>query len=162
MMNAIFESIYGENPYKSPTDMGVNMVGYCLSDDEVCCEASKQEIIRRYYTALCDLATGKGSENEVNKIALLMKQAKITTADRKTTIAAKERKEKEGVSSSAIELEDGTIITHIALLHNNHLVVKHKMVVKDLVKWKSGINRGAVTAEQQLLVEAVGGQVNPD
>ena len=111
VLNAIFESIYGENPYKSPTDMGVNMVGYCLSDDEACCEASKQEIIRRYYTALCDLAKGKGSENEVNKIALLMKQARISTAYRKTTIAAKERKEKEGVASAAIELADDTLIT---------------------------------------------------
>ena len=111
MLNAIFESIYGENPYKSPTDMGVNMAGYCLCDDEVCCEASKQEIIRRYYTALCNLAAGKGNENEVNKIGLLMKQAKISTTDRKTTIAAKERKEKEGAAAAAIELEDGTIIT---------------------------------------------------
>ena len=111
VLNAIFESIYGENPYKSPTDMGVNMAGYCLSDDEICCNASKNEIIRRYYTALCDLATGKGSENEVNKIALLMKQAKITIEDRKTTIAAKERKEQENEQSAAIEFEDGTIIT---------------------------------------------------
>ena len=73
VLNAIFEGIYGENPYKSPTDMGVNMIGYCISDDEVCREASKQEIIRRYYTALGALATGHGSDSEVNKIALLMK-----------------------------------------------------------------------------------------
>ena len=70
VLNAIFEGIYGENPYKSPTDMGVNMIGYCISDDEVCREASKQEIIRRYYTALGALATGHGSDSEVNKIAL--------------------------------------------------------------------------------------------
>ena len=111
VLNAIFESIYGENPYKSPTDMGVNMVGYCLCDDEVCCRASKDEIIRRYYSALCNLALGKANESEVNKIALLMKQAKITTADRKATVAAKERKEREGVAAAAIELADGTIIT---------------------------------------------------
>ena len=111
VLNAIFESIYGENPYKSPTDMGVNMVGYCLCDDEVCCEASKQEIIRRYYTALCNLAMGKANESEVNKIGLLMKQAKISTADRKTTLAAKARKEETGGDAAAIELADGTIIT---------------------------------------------------
>ena len=113
VMNALFEDIYGEDPYKSPTDMGVNMIGYCISDDEVCCEASRQEIIRRYYTALCRFAEGKATENEVNKIALVMKRAKITTDDRKTTVAARERLEKNGGSSStaAIELEDGTILT---------------------------------------------------
>ena len=113
VMNALFEDIYGEAPYKSPTDMGVNMIGYCISDDEVCCEASRQEIIRRYYTALCRFAEGKATENEVNKIALVMTRAKITTDDRKTTVAARERLEKNGGSSStaAIELEDGTILT---------------------------------------------------
>lgn len=111
VLNAIFEAIYGENPYKSPTDMGVNMIGYCMSDEEVCCQASKDEIIRRYYTALCDFARGKCTENEVNKIDLLMKQMKITTADRRTTLAAKERKEQTGVAAAAIELADGTIIT---------------------------------------------------
>ena len=111
VLNAIFEGIYGENPYKSPTDMGVNMAGYCIFDDEACCEASKQEIIRRYYTALDDLIDDKGTENEVNKIALLMKQAKITVEDRKVTIAANERGSKSAVPAAAIELDDGTIIT---------------------------------------------------
>ena len=111
VLNAIFDGIYGENPYKSPTDMGVNMAGFCICDDEVCCQASKDEIIRRYYTTLCDYANGKASESEVNKIALLMKQAKITTDDRRTTVAAKERRDREGVPSAAIELADGTIIT---------------------------------------------------
>ena len=135
VLNAIFESIYGENPYKSPTDMGVNMVGYCLSDDAVCCEASKQEIIRRYYTALCNLAKGKGTENEVNKIALLMKQAKITTALRRTTTAAKERKEKEGVASAAIELEDGTIIT----AHTSDLLGPSAALILNATKHIAGI-----------------------
>ena len=111
VLNAIFEGIYGENPYKSPTDMGVNMAGFCISDDEVCCQASKDEIIRRYYTALCDYAGGKSSKHEIDKIALLMKQAKISTDDRRTTVAAKERRDREGVPSAAIELADGTIIT---------------------------------------------------
>ncbi len=111
VMNALFDDIYGDTPYKSPTDMGVNMIGYCISDDEVCREASLQEIIRRYYTALCNFADGKAAEHEVNKIALLMKKAKITTADRKTTVAARERLEKSHVATAAIELEDGTILT---------------------------------------------------
>ena len=111
VLNAIFEGIYGENPYKSPTDMGVNMAGNCIIDDEICCNASKQEIIRRYYSTLNNFAEGKSDESEVNKQKLLMQQAKITTADRKVTIAAKERYEKSKVPSAAIELEDGTIIT---------------------------------------------------
>lgn len=112
VLNALFEGIYGENPYKSPTDMGVNMVGFCIDDDEACQEASKQEIIRRYYDALDRMALGDGNENEVNKIALLFKQAKIDTSYRRTTVAARERAEQAGgVASSAIELADGTIIT---------------------------------------------------
>ena len=111
VMNALFDDIYGDTPYKSPTDMGVNMAGYCISDDEVCREAAHQEIIRRYYTALCNFADGKATEAEVNKISLLMKRAKITTADRKATVAAKERLEKSGVATAAIELPDGAIIS---------------------------------------------------
>ncbi len=111
VLNAIFEGIYGECPYKSPTDMGVNMVGFCISDDDVCKEASNQEIIRRYYTALNKMADGACNEGEVNKIQLLFKQAKITTENRKCTVEAKARQEESGVPSSAIELSDGTIIT---------------------------------------------------
>ena len=111
VLNAIFESIYGENPYKSPTDMGVNMIGFCMSDEDVCCDAARDEIIRRYYSALGRLATNGDNENEVNKIALIMKQAKITTEYRKTTVAAKDRKEESKVQCAAIELQDGTIIT---------------------------------------------------
>ena len=111
VLNALFEGIYGENPYKSPTDMGVNMVGFCISDDEVCCEASKQEIIRRYYAATNKLAEGADNEKEVSKIRLLFNQAKISTAYRRVTTAAYERNIETGHSASAIELEDGTIIT---------------------------------------------------
>ena len=80
VLDALFEGIYGHNPYKSPTDMGVNMVGFCISDDEVCSHASMDEIVRRYYTALNKLATGVTDDSEVKKIALLMKQAGISTA----------------------------------------------------------------------------------
>ena len=111
VLNALFEGIYGENPYKSPTDMGVNMVGFCISDDEVCCEASRDEIIRRYYDATNKLADGACNDSEVNKIQLLFNQAKITTATRRTTVAANEKKAECGHTSSAIELSDGTIIT---------------------------------------------------
>jgi uncharacterized protein (UPF0371 family) len=111
VLNALFEGIYGENPYKSPTDMGVNMVGFCISDDEICSQASKDEIIRRYYDATNKMADGACNDSEVNKIKLLMNQAKITTATRRTTVAANELKAQRGLTSAAIELSDGTIIT---------------------------------------------------
>lgn len=113
VLNALFEGIYGENPYKSPTDMGVNMLGFCIQDDEVCAMASKQEVIRRYYTSLNRLANGLCAEQEVNKIALLMKQMKIDTSWRQTTIAAHERKQsmaEPDATAAAIELHDGTIV----------------------------------------------------
>ncbi|MCR5220023.1 MAG: DUF1846 domain-containing protein [bacterium] len=111
VLEAIFKGIYGENPYKSPTDMGVNMAGFCIYDDEACREASLQEIIRRYYTSLNRFVEGEAGEDEVNKIKLLMQQAKITTDDRRVTVAAKERGAEVNVPSAAIELADGTIIT---------------------------------------------------
>jgi uncharacterized protein (UPF0371 family) len=111
VLNAIFEGIYGSNPYKSPTDMGVNMVGNCISDDAVCCEASYKEIIRRYYTALNKAVKEETPQNEVYKIQLLMKQAKITTDDRKVTVACKQRAAALGSPTAAIELPDGHIIT---------------------------------------------------
>ena len=111
VLKSLFEGIYGTCPYKSPTDMGVNMVGFCISDDAVCCKAAKDEIIRRYFTALNTLAEGGGNENEVSKIKMLLNQAQITVEDRPSVIAARERKEKAGVDCTAIELSDGTIIT---------------------------------------------------
>ena len=111
VLNALFDGIYGKCPYKSPTDMGVNMVGFCISDDEVCSHAANDEIIRRYFTALNTMAEGGGNENEVTKIKMLLNQAKITVEDRKCVVAARERKERSGVDCTAIELADGNIIT---------------------------------------------------
>ena len=82
LLNTMFEKICGESPYKSPTDMGVNMAGCCIIDDQVCQEAAKQEIIRRYYEALTNLADGTGTQNEVLKIELLMNQAGISVEQR--------------------------------------------------------------------------------
>ena len=111
VLNALFEGIYGDNPYKSPTDMGVNMIGFCISNDEVCCQASRDEIIRRYYTATNKLAEGADNEREIQKILLLFNQAKITTAYRRVTVAAAAKQELTGHTSAAMELSDGTIIT---------------------------------------------------
>jgi uncharacterized protein (UPF0371 family) len=87
------------------------MIGFCISDDEVCCQARRDEIIRRYYDATNKLADGADNENEVGKIRLLFNQAKITTAFRRTTTAAYEKKIESGHTAAAIELSDGTIIT---------------------------------------------------
>ncbi len=111
VLNALFEGIYGTNPYKSPTDMGVNMVGFCICDDDVCREASNDEIIRRYYDATNKFANGANNEGEVQKIQMLFNQAKITTDHRKVTVAAKQRRDQCGKPCAAIELADGTIIT---------------------------------------------------
>ena len=111
VLAAIFEEIFGECPYKSPTDMGVNMVGNCIFDDEVCKEASKQEIIRRYYNSLNRLAKTECSADEVYKIELLMKQAKVSTEDRKVVSAALVKANTSGLPAAAMELNDGRIIT---------------------------------------------------
>lgn len=147
VLNALFEGIYGENPYKSPTDMGVNMVGFCIEDDEVCCRASKDEIVRRYYTALNRLAQGDGNDSEVNKIALLFKQAKIDTSYRKTTVAARERAEKCGKHCSAIELADGTIIT----AETSDLLGPSAALILNAVKYLAGIDHSIKLIPQDMI-----------
>lgn len=108
---AIFEQILGECPYKSPTDMGVNMAGNCIIDDAICREASNQEIIRRYYNCLCDLKRGNSSQSILYKLELLMKQAGVTIADRKVIAAAMDREALTGAPGLAIELPDGALVT---------------------------------------------------
>lgn len=163
VLNAIFEGIYGNNPYKSPTDMGVNMAGNCIIDDEACCEASRMEIIRRYYQALNRVIKEEASENEVYKIELLMKQAKITTADRKVTTYAKERAEKLGVPTAAIELKDGHIITS----KTTDLLGASAALLLNALKYLAGVDHDthlikpeAIEPIQELKVKYLGGK-NP-
>ena len=111
VLNAIFEQILGDSPYKSPTDMGVNMVGNCILDDKICCEAANQEIIRRYYHCLCDLKRGNSSKEILYKLQLLMKQGGLTINDRPVVKAAMQREEETGHPAVAIELSDGTLVT---------------------------------------------------
>lgn len=108
---AIFEKILGHCPYKSPTDMGVNMVGNCIIDDEAACYASRQEIIRRYYVALCDQKQGKGGDEPVRKLELLMKKAGVTPDQRRVVTAALKRDAETGNPAAAMELPDGRIVT---------------------------------------------------
>ena len=111
VLNTIFEQILGESPYKSPTDMGVNMAGNCIIDDEVVRKAANDEIIRRYYTALCDVRKGLVPEDVVNKCRLVMKQANLTADDRPVIGAALAKAEATEGPAAAIELPDGTIVT---------------------------------------------------
>jgi len=108
---AIFEKILGHCPYKSPTDMGVNMVGNCIINDEAACEASRQEIIRRYYVALCDEKQGKAGMEPVRKLELLMRKAGVTPDQRRVVSAALKRDEETGNPAAAMELPDGRIVT---------------------------------------------------
>ena len=111
VLQAMFEKIIGKCPYKSPTDMGVNMAGNCIIDDEVCQEASRQEIIRRYYKSMQALVSGNGKEDEVYKIERLLKQAHASLEDRKVVPASLKREQETGGPVAAMELEDGRIIT---------------------------------------------------
>ena len=108
---AMFERILGRCPYKSPTDMGVNMVGNCIVSDEVVREASRQEILRRYYTALCDQKQGKATDSQILKLELLMKKAAVSADQRKVVAPALQRAEQTGLPAAAMELPDGRIIT---------------------------------------------------
>ena len=107
----MFERILGQCPYKSPTDMGVNMVGNCIIDDEACREASKQEILRRFYTALCDLKQGKATDAQILKLELLMKKAGVSAEERRVVAPALARAEETGLPAAAMELPDGRIVT---------------------------------------------------
>ena len=148
VLNTIFESIYGQSPYKSPTDMGVNMLGFCISDEETCCEAAKEEIIRRYYDALCRLAKNGDNENEVNKISLILQQAKLTTEYRKTTVAAKQRKDQTNVHCSAIELKDGTIIT----AKTSSLLGPSAALIINATKYLAGIDHDVKLIPEEMIV----------
>ncbi len=111
VLKAIFEKIYGECPYKSPTDMGVNMAGYCITDDDVVCKASKMEIIRRYYDTMCRKRNGSADINEIYQSELIMKQVGVDVSFRQVVKHALDKAESTGEPAAAIELPDGTIVT---------------------------------------------------
>ena len=159
VLNAIFEKIQGTSPYKSPTDMGVNMVGFCISDDEVCSNAARQEIIRRYCQALCEFRKGNASDAPVFKIELLMKKADISVSDRPVIMAANVRHEETGGPAAAMQMPDGTILTgrttsllgaSSALLLNS---LKYLANIPEDVKLLSPV---MIEASQSLMVRHLG------
>ena len=111
VLKDIFEKIYGECPYKSPTDMGVNMAGYCITDNKVVCDAAKMEIIRRYYDTLCRKRNGNADAEEVYKAELIMKQVGVDKTYRRVVAPALDKAELTGEPAAAIELPDGSIVT---------------------------------------------------
>lgn len=111
LLKAMLESILGESPYNSPTDMGVNMAGNCIFDDEAVCIASKQEIVRRYFKVRCDKTMGMVDESAVNKAESIMQQAGVTVSDRKVVKYALDKATTSNAHAVAIELSDGTVVT---------------------------------------------------
>lgn len=176
VLNAMFENILGESPYKSPTDMGVNMAGNCIVDDEVTCKAAKDEIIRRYYIGLCDRRKGLISEEEETKLALLIKQANVTPESRKTVAAALAKEKETGAPAAAMELPDGTILTgrtsdllgaasglllnalkHLAGLDDNILLMSPHVIepIMDLKVNHLGNNNPRIHTDETLLALSI-------
>ena len=139
VLNALFEYIYGQSPYKSPTDMGVNMIKACIFDDDACRAAARQEIIRRYYGARCNLRQGKAEPAEVKKLELLMQRMGLTDEERPVIAAARRRAEETGEPALAIQLADGQIITG----KTSDLMGPSAAVVLNAVKALGGIEKKA-------------------
>ncbi len=136
VVKSMLEAIYGNSPYKSPTDMGVNMAGFAISNDEIACKASKDEIIRRYLNSLCDLRNGKIKNDTCDKIALLMRQVNISVADRKCVQVALDKQEKTHTMSMALELHDG----HIVDAKTSNLLTAPASLLLNALKYLSNIN----------------------
>ncbi len=163
VLSAIFEGIFGECPYKSPTDMGVNMAGFCIVDDEVCREASRQEIIRRYYQALGKLIKDESANGEAYKIELIMKQAKISPENRAVVPAALSLAASILAPAAALELPDGKIV----LGKTKELLGASAAVLLNAVKELGGIDHGldlispeSIAPIQELKVKYLG-SINP-
>ncbi|MBQ9633076.1 MAG: DUF1846 domain-containing protein, partial [Lachnospiraceae bacterium] len=132
---AIFRKIYGECPYKSPTDMGVNMAGNCISDEETVQSAARQEILRRYYTELCNIKKGFGNKSALKRIESLLTQVEITPNDRSVVTPALVREEATGHPAAAIELPDGSITTG----KTTELLVSSASVLLNALKALAGL-----------------------
>ncbi|MBQ8310530.1 MAG: DUF1846 domain-containing protein [Clostridia bacterium] len=111
VLNAMFQRISGTSPYQSPTDMGVNMAGHCIFDNDAVCDAARMEIVRRYYTALSNRRKGNGGDYEIEKLKLIMQSAGVDIDFRHVAEKAREKAELTGKPAAALELPDGTIVT---------------------------------------------------
>ena len=163
VLQAIFQQIYGSSPYKSPTDMGVNMAGNCIFDDEACKEASRQEILRRYYIALCEKKKGADKTEEVDKLKLLMNQEGLKAEDRMVACAARRKEEETGEPAAAMELPDGRIV----IGRNKELLGAASAMLLNSLKELAGIpdevdllDSAVIKPVQELKVSYLGNQ-NP-
>ena len=159
VLRAMYEGIMGECPYKSPTDMGVNMAGNCIFDDEAVKESANNEIIRRYYNALCQQRKGNMCDEEINKIKLLMNQSSINAKQRKCIQAALDRAEETGAPAAAIELPDGRIVTgktSSLLGASSAVLVKAIKVLAGIDKEIDIISHEVLEPVQRLKIENLG------
>ena len=182
VLKSMFEAIYGSSPYKSPTDMGVNMAGFAICDDEAAKEASKNEIIRRYLNSLVDLRNGKIKQDAVDKIALLMRQLEVSVADRKCVQKALDKRDLTNTVSMAMELPDGTIVdaktsallsAPAALLLNalkvlagikDSMMLISKSIIEPISEMKIkilGNKNPRLHADEILIALAISAQTNP-
>ena len=159
VLNAILSRIFGECAYKSPTDMGVNMAGFCITDDGICRSASHQEIIRRYYSAACALRQGLGTADEVRKIELIMNSIGISSEDRPVVAAALKKAEETGAPAVSIELPDGSIVTG----KTSSLLGASSACLMNALKRLAGIDKkllliapGVIAPIQHLKIEHLG------
>ena len=144
---AMLERILGESPYASPTDMGVNMVGFAITDDEAAKEASKQEIIRRYYQTVLDFKNERVPETAVKKIELLMNDLGITPEDRQVVVAARAKAEETGGSALALELPNGQIVTG----KNSELFGPTAAALINAIKTSAGIDKDTKLIEPEVV-----------
>jgi uncharacterized protein (UPF0371 family) len=163
VLKAIFERIQGKSPYQSPTDMGVNMAGFCITDNAACSEASRREIVRRFFSEGCAKLRGLRDEEAVGKIEILMEQAGVSPEDRAAAREANRLERETGKPAAAMELPDGTVITgktsdllgaSSALLLN---VLKVLAGIPDEIKL---ISKRIIEPIQRLKVESLGNR-NP-
>ena len=147
VLKAMFEKISGTSPYKSPTDMGVNMAGYCITDDEACKTAANQEIIRRYYQAMCDRRKGEAADTVVNKTKLLMEKAGVSIGNRSVVAAANVRAEETGNPAAAMELPDGTIMTG----KTSSLLGASSALILNALKYLAGIDDSVKLISPQVI-----------
>jgi uncharacterized protein (UPF0371 family) len=147
VLKTMFEKISGKSPYNSPTDMGVNMAGYCIVNDEDCRKAANQEIIRRYYSAMCERRKGEGTDTAVNKIKLLMEKAGLSIGDRPVVAAANIRAEETGNPAAAMELPDGTIMTG----KTSTLLGASSALILNALKYLAGIDDSVKLISPQVI-----------
>ena len=147
VLKTMFERIYGECPYKSPTDMGVNMAGNCITDDDAVSQAAKAEIIRRYYTALCKKRQTNTGDDEIHKIELLMQQLGLTVEDRPVVTAALKKSELTASPAAAMEMPDGTIITG----KTSKLLGASSALLLNALKYLAGIDDSVMLIEPYII-----------